>query len=74
MHEFKGLRVLMLLEMATVNGMRALGLDGDAATFAEGATPGLIAVAYDGRSNGDALRQVLGAGKPPRVEVLEDAR
>ncbi len=60
----------MLLEMATVNGMRGLQLEPRDATLGRGAAAGLIAVEYDPGDSRDALRQVLAAARPPKVEVL----
>lgn len=61
----------LLLKMATINGMRGLGLDGRNATFAPGADPGVLAIRYDPRPGIDPLEQVLASESPPQIEVLE---
>lgn len=61
----------LLLKMATVNGMRGLQMDEADATFAPGATAGLIAIRYDDTSGADPLEQVLGAEKTPEIRVIE---
>ena len=61
----------ILLKMATVNGMRGLGLDEKDATFAPDANPGVVAIRYDPRSGVDPLERVLSADAPPEIEVLE---
>ncbi|MEX2672664.1 MAG: amidohydrolase family protein, partial [Phycisphaeraceae bacterium] len=58
----------LLLKMATVNGLQALGLNPDDGTFTPGATAGLIAVRYD--HDGDPLEQILAADHPPEVRTL----
>jgi cytosine/adenosine deaminase-related metal-dependent hydrolase len=63
----------LLLRMATVNGMHALGLPAIEATFAPGAAPGLVAIRYDPQSPLDALSAVLAAEPPPQITVLEPA-
>lgn len=63
----------LLLEMATVHGMTALGLDPDSATFSTGHRPGLLAVEYDPKSNVAPLLQILKADDPPNIDVYEDA-
>lgn len=63
----------LLLEMATVNGMTALGLDPDSATFSTGHRPGLLAVRYDPESKTAPLPQILKADDAPNIDVYEDA-
>lgn len=60
-----------LLKMATVNGMIALRMNPEDATFAPGASPGLIAVACDDDAT-DALEQVLQTKSASEIEVLEN--
>jgi len=50
---------MCLLEMATVNGMRAMGLNPNHATLKPGAPAGLAAVTIDPDDPTDPLRQVL---------------
>ena len=60
-----------LLAMATACGMKALGLDPADATFAEGASPGLLAVRYDAAAGVDPLAAVLASRASPLITVLE---
>ncbi len=53
-----------LLEMATVNGNEALGLGAHNATFAEGATPGVVAV------RAGSLEAALSSNQAPAIELL----
>lgn len=59
----------LLLKMATTSGMRGLGLEPEQATFAPGASPGVVAVSYDPRSAVDPLEQVL-AAEDAAIEVV----
>lgn len=63
----------VLLKMATINGMIALGLDPAEATFSVGARPGVVALSYDPSQKSDALQQVLGGRYGPSIQVLEPA-
>ena len=55
-----------LLAMATVNGMRALGVDACDATLAPGARANLIAVRFDHDDPRDPLEQVLNSDAPAK--------
>lgn len=59
----------LLLEMATINGARALGLDPSLFTFGSGEKPiaGIIAVAIDGQTSADPLRSVMQGGGGVKV-------
>jgi len=63
-----------LLAMATTRGMRGLGLEPRDATLAPGASPGLIAIRYDGGPGRDALASVLRGSVAPNARALERAR
>ncbi|MCC7146934.1 MAG: amidohydrolase family protein [Phycisphaeraceae bacterium] len=58
----------LLLRMATVHGLRALGMDEDLLNFAVGsALGGLIALPIDAQDSSDPLAQALRGNQPVRV-------
>src|SRR5690606_15359883 len=59
LHVRDGTRADLLLEMATVRGARALGLEPHAATLRSGAPARLAAAAFDANDPTDPLLQVL---------------
>ncbi|MCE9591754.1 MAG: amidohydrolase family protein [Planctomycetes bacterium] len=54
-----GTRPDTLLRMATVNGLKAMGIEESQATFTPGVPASLVSVRIDARDNEDALVQVL---------------
>jgi cytosine/adenosine deaminase-related metal-dependent hydrolase len=63
-----------LLAMGTSNGARALGYDGDAATFEAGpaAGAGVVALRFDPDEAEDAWTQVLRQRSAVEAEILEE--
>jgi cytosine/adenosine deaminase-related metal-dependent hydrolase len=70
LHARDGTDPALLLKMATMNGLRALRLDEHDATFGAGASPGIVAVAYDRHSTVDPLQQVLDPLCPSRPDSV----
>jgi cytosine/adenosine deaminase-related metal-dependent hydrolase len=61
------------LQMATGNGLEALGFDRLGATFESGQTPGLLALSCDGPIGPDALDHLLSTDADIDIRVLENA-
>lgn len=61
----------LLLKMATVNGMRGLGLSESDATFTPGAAAGLVAIRYDPQNATGPLAQVLSSAQRPDIQVIQ---
>jgi len=71
LHQHDGTDPATLLAMATTNGLRALQLNANDATFTPGARPGLIALHYDPHSRVDPLVQTLASKENIDIEVIE---
>jgi cytosine/adenosine deaminase-related metal-dependent hydrolase len=60
-----GIDPLTLLQMGTVNGARALGLDSDVVTLKPGRTAGVLGVRFEPSRGVDPLRAIMMNDEPP---------